>query len=737
MAHRQRVLTATRFILLVHICSASTWLSCTPIRGISSGAQQVDGGSDSRPPGVLGAGSAPRTENAGTSGSGPAQDEEAVPQAACDQGGRVACKAKGSFERLSCKDGHWKPFQDCKESERCYAALGVDAECQPLSAICIGRELGKAFCDLGVVRVCTDVLSSMEIPCGVNERCRSVAGTPDGCRCVPGAIASTEGCMLASDCSPGACDALTQCTANGGQRTCSMCPAGYTGDGVTGCLPSLLTLTSSCGTLAPALTLGVFDYGLPVGLFCQQVTLTTTVPDNVQVTINGEPVPPATAWTSGMLGAGDNPITITLTSSSGVSSKYNLNAQVSGVQEGYLRAPTPDTLDNLGASIAIDGDTIVAGAPNDDGAVGGINGDQSDSDAMNSGAAYVYVRQAGAWVAQATLKADRPFASEYFGASVAILGDLIAVGATGNDPTAQPTISANRGAVYLFARSAGVWTPAGKVTAQDATGGDMFGFQVILTADRLLVTAPFEGSQIEKSGAAYVFTRAADGWTELTKLKSSQPVKLSGWGSGLAYDGNTIVVGAFSDSSAAEFAGSATVFTQQGGTWTEQQRLLAQTPTKDATFGWTAAVLGDVIAIGAPRWQHFLPTPSGEVYIFQRTGSLWSQTEVLAPVSPRRSDYFGSSLVLTPSILLVGANGDASASGGLQADPKDGSMLSAGAVYVFGRNQGQFVRTMFLKAAQPTAGDSFGVSIGLSGGTLAVGSAYDDVSDSGALYVIH
>jgi hypothetical protein len=431
-------------------------------------------------------------------------------------------------------------------------------------------------------------------------------------------------------------------------------------------------------------------------------------------------------WTSGALPLGDSTANITLTAASGVTSQTTIKLGRSGSQVAFGKATNAAASNRLGASIASYNNIIVAGAPYE--STGGTD----------SGAAYVFIREGSSLRQLAMLKAQPPVAAEYFGSSVAILGDTIAVGAPATDPTEQPTSTSGTGGVYLFARAGDDWKPVGgKITPEGAQPGDMFGFQVLLATKELLVTAPYQSEVARGSGAAYVFQR--DNLASVVKLKSSKPSVLAAWGTGLAYDeGKTIAVGAGFDSSNASTAGSASVFTLQAGQWTHEQLLTASTPTASATFGWSLAVLGDTLVVGAPRWGHWVETPAGETHIFRRMPAGWTETQILKAPLPRAQDYFGSCMILTPEWLLLGSNGNGSGTAGIPGDPNDTSSWASGGIYLYDRSKGELSKPMLIKAAMPQSLDSFGVAISLSSDfSLAVGASYNDGPlDSGAVHVI-
>ena len=180
---------------------------------------------------------------------------------------------------------------------------------------------------------------------------------------------------------------------------------------------------------------------------------------------------------------------------------YPLTIDPSFERQAYLTAPNADWSDSFGRSVAIAGDTLVIGASSEDSKATGVDGDQSDNSTENTGAVYVFTRSGSTWSQQAYLKASNSDESDLFGGSVAIAGDTVVVGATGESSNAfgvngdQSDNSANRaGAVYVFTRSGNVWTQQAYLKASNTESSDVFGDFVAISADTVVVGASGEES---------------------------------------------------------------------------------------------------------------------------------------------------------------------------------------------------------------------------------------------------
>lgn len=285
-----------------------------------------------------------------------------------------------------------------------------------------------------------------------------------------------------------------------------------------------------------------------------------------------------------------------------------------------LEVPFPGY--SVGETVALDGDTIVAGAATD--------GDTF----VNAGAAHVLVETAGVWSEQAKLFPSDPAAHTNFGHSVAIDGDTILVG--------KPDRSGGGGA-YVFVRNAGVWSEQAILTPADIEVGDEFGSAVAVRGDTAIIGAVHEDDAGPGAGAAYVFTRSGTIWTEGQKILPCAPQVSGSFGVRLAVDDDTLIVESrdFSD-----LGDELCVFVETGGTWSEEAQL--QAPHVDPRLGY-ARVDGDTV----------VALSQTETEVFVRTGTSWSH-EATLPLGSS-IDVSGDRLVLgrpTEPDFITGQPGD-------------------------------------------------------------------------------
>jgi hypothetical protein len=139
-----------------------------------------------------------------------------------------------------------------------------------------------------------------------------------------------------------------------------------------------------------------------------------------------------------------------------------------------------------------------------------------------------------------------------------------------------------------------------------------------------------------------------------------------------------------------------------------------------ATFGWTVDILGNTIAVGAPRARAAnVGQGPGDAFIYERaSGGAWGMKQAFRATVPRASDWYGYVVKLTGTTLLIGSPGDASGSNGLMGDPKNDAVLDSGAMYMYGRARDEWVSTSFIKASNPDTPDYFGSAIAVYGDTV-------------------
>ncbi|MBK8036391.1 MAG: FG-GAP repeat protein [Verrucomicrobiaceae bacterium] len=322
-------------------------------------------------------------------------------------------------------------------------------------------------------------------------------------------------------------------------------------------------------------------------------------------------------------------------------------------QQAYLKASNTGVGDFFGDRVAIDADTVVVGARGEASSSTGVNSTSNNS-APNAGAAYVFVRSGSTWAQQAYLKASNTGGLDTFGYSLALSRDTVVVGAIREDSDTTGVnsipneLATNAGAAYVFFRNGTTWTQQAFLKASNTGANDFYGVSVAISGDTLVVGSDAEDSSTtgvnstpnesaDGAGAAYVYVRSGTTWTQQAYLKASNTGTGDNFGSSVAINENTLVVGAWLEDSST--AGVNT------------------TPNEAAT-------------------------DAGAAYVFTRTGSVWTQDAYLKAGNPGAADYFGRDVAISGDTVIVGAYEEDSGSTGVNSSPNESASRS-GATYFF------------------------------------------------------
>lgn len=427
---------------------------------------------------------------------------------------------------------------------------------------------------------------------------------------------------------------------------------------------------------------------------------------------------------------------------------------------GYFKASNTEANDFFGWSIALsaDGQTLAVGAPAEDSNAVGANGDQANNDSTNSGAVYVFVKNAGVWVQQAYLKASnteqlnvnpyRMLVNDRFGYRVSLSddGNTLAVSALLED---SPSFGINcnqnnyetTSRVSVSSNSSASSDPSGDfITAQD--------FNV---------------------GAVYIFSRAGSDWTQDAYVKpyyavnhafnSSGTVELRfGETLALSGDGKTLAVGTTSD-----FIARSGVFNLVHNSASSNSSVRecldfyppASSSTSSISSTSSSSSSSSKSSSSSSTSSYNGGSGSGAVYIYRLEADGWKEDSHVKASNAQSGDAFGASIALSDDgkTLAVGAIGEDSSAVGANGDQSinacyyvaDDStitvdatceqatrrfyrgLLDNGAAYVFTRNDQNWIQEVYLKASTPFWNTKFGYSVDVSGDgtTLAVGAPGD------------
>ena len=345
--------------------------------------------------------------------------------------------------------------------------------------------------------------------------------------------------------------------------------------------------------------------------------------------------------------------------------------QVSATPAAILTASDGASGDELGTSVAISGNRIIAGAPYENG---------------NIGAAYVFERPGNDWSAatQTRLTAFDGGVDDFFGEAVDISGDIAVIGAYGYDLT-TPTALTDAGAAYAFVYSTS-WSTGTRLTSEAPEEFGSFGDSVAVDSSAsniIVVGAPFETptAGVTSGGAAYAFP-GNPYWTtdqEGIELRAATPAASDWLGWSVAVNGDTILAGA----PQAGNIGATLVFTRPATGLPidtelyEVATLLPSDGSSGDAFGTSVALSSGYAIVGSPSASGLISTTlSGAAYVYVRpTGSWTNATEAakLIPSDGASTDNFGESVGLAGTSFVAGA----------PTSDFDQSTLGSGAAYVF------------------------------------------------------
>ena len=357
---------------------------------------------------------------------------------------------------------------------------------------------------------------------------------------------------------------------------------------------------------------------------------------------------------------------------------------------------------SFGASVSVDGASAIVGAG------------WGSGPGQGNGVAYVFQDNGlGTWTQRAALAPSDPAAVNAFGASVALDGQLAVIGA--------PQGANYIGSAYIFRENgSGNWTQVAKLAAADGAAHDLFGFPVAISGNRVIIGASENDDAGSNSGSAYIFEDNGSGtWSQVAKLTASDATYGDEFGLSVGISGNTAIVSAHND----EGSGSAYVFEFDGfGSWKEVVKLKASDPGFGEDFGYSIAIEDDRAVVGARRDAE-TGYNSGAAYVFEKgVGGVWAETAKLTPADAVGSGEFGSSVDLSGTRILVGAENGLGPFGG------------AGSAYVFEQQlNGDWLEVVELNASDPAyPKNEFGWNAALSGDVALVGAWARDFSRGSA-----
>ena len=299
------------------------------------------------------------------------------------------------------------------------------------------------------------------------------------------------------------------------------------------------------------------------------------------------------------------------------------------------------TYDNYAYDVAIDGEYAIVGARS------------NDDNGSNSGSAYILKYNAGlnTWEEEVKLIANDAAPADYFGNSVAIDGDLAIVGAF-----YEVTNNQRNGAAYVFRRSGNTWNQEAKLLASDGAQYDYFGWDVAIDNNAVVVGAMYTDDNASSSGSAYVFNYNGSIWSQTQKIQPADPAQNKQFGRAVDISGSKILVGAFGDNN---YAGAAYVFSKVANTWSQEAKLTASDANAYDYFSYQSiGIDGDYIVVGAFANDDANGVDTGSAYIFNNSNSGWVEQSKITALDAAQSDQFSISVDISGDLVIVGSRLD-------------------------------------------------------------------------------
>lgn len=392
-------------------------------------------------------------------------------------------------------------------------------------------------------------------------------------------------------------------------------------------------------------------------------------------------------------------------------STENLWQKVQVISPAELRESS-----SFGSSLSVDRDVLIIGAPN------------ATQEGISSGMAFIfrYSNTKEIWVKEGVLIPESPEDDDFFGRSVSTSEKYAVVGNDRDDVGFN--IAAGSVSVYKFDSKSLTWNHHQRLVPSDSHPNQNFGTSVSVDGDILLIGAQGDDQNGESSGAAYIFSLNLDTglWEEVQKLMAEDGDDFDWFGGSLALARDSAVIGAMFDEEKGESSGSVYLFDRQplSGEWVQQQKLFPNDAGPDMLFGNSVAISGGNVLVGS-RWADSGGlSDTGRAYVFSRSDDLdpWGEAHVIDNPSPGSFDNFGFSVALVGSNVVIGSIWDRI----------DASRVGAAFLFRIAETGDVIEQAQKFSSLDPAEDDDFGASVALTETFIFVGVRGDDIGRGSA-----
>ncbi|HBG26734.1 MAG: hypothetical protein A2Y10_01310 [Planctomycetes bacterium GWF2_41_51] len=300
------------------------------------------------------------------------------------------------------------------------------------------------------------------------------------------------------------------------------------------------------------------------------------------------------------------------------------------VKTQKLTASDGTTNNFFGRCVCISGNYLIIGA---------------DGVESYKGAAYIYYYDGTSWSLQEKIVATDRTSSDDFGCSVSMSGNFAIVGASGDD--------SSRGSAYIFQRDGSDWQFIQKISETNGTGSDFFSCSVGISGNLAIVGVYGDDDKTTNAGSAIVYGFNGTSWIQGTKLMASDGASGDNFGCSVAINGLYAIIGSYYDDDPQSNSGSAYIFKYNSSSYIWSQMKLTPTGVDGGDlFGSSVCINGNNAIIGSKG------DGNGSSYIFSLNGSTWSQVQKLIASDGALSDAFGNSVAIDGLYSISGAYND-------------------------------------------------------------------------------
>ena len=398
-------------------------------------------------------------------------------------------------------------------------------------------------------------------------------------------------------------------------------------------------------------------------------------------------------------------------------------------QQSYIKGSHAKSEEQFGRTVAISGNTMVIGTSLDNSNAIGINGEDDDNafPVTNSGAAYVYLRVNNEWILQAYIKPPEKISNLGFGRKVVISGDTIVIGISSFTNGPEERIYVYQRTNDLWVLQSILFYSSFNGNELFGSSLSISSDTILVGVGLASPNGDFEGSAIvyRRIGDEWnreAFLKASNpGFLDLFGWSVAVENDIAVIG---AYneDSNATGINGDGEDNSTNNSGAAYVFKRVGTEWVQEAYLKSSQSKSEDKFGWSVAISGETIVIGA-KGSNFNNEEffKGSTYVFVKEQNEWVEEAILLPDETEIDDQFGYSVAISGDNIIIGAYYEDSSSVGINGDSLNNSSLRSGAAYLYNRVSGIWNQQYYLKASNTDANDNFGHSVAISGDTYVVG----------------